>query len=87
MIARPQKIVCVGLNYRAHILEMGRPLPEYPTLFAKFADALIGPTDEIEIPETAAICATFHSPVNPPTWLMSVCRMSTIPISISSQHP
>ena len=54
LIPHPGKIVCVGLNYRAHILEMGRPLPEYPTLFAKFADALIGPTDEIEIPETAA---------------------------------
>jgi acylpyruvate hydrolase len=54
VIPRPGKVVCVGLNYRAHILEMGRPLPEYPTLFAKFADALIGPTDQIEIPETAA---------------------------------
>ena len=50
----PGKVVCVGLNYRAHILEMGRPLPEYPTLFAKFADALIGPHDDIEIPSTAA---------------------------------
>ena len=54
LIPHPGKVVCVGLNYRAHILEMGRPLPEYPTLFAKFADALIGPTDPIEIPETAA---------------------------------
>jgi acylpyruvate hydrolase len=54
LIPQPGKIVCVGLNYRSHILEMGRPLPDYPTLFAKFADALIGPTDQIEIPETAA---------------------------------
>jgi acylpyruvate hydrolase len=54
LIPRPGKIICVGLNYRAHILEMGRPLPEYPTLFAKFTDALIGPADQIEIPETAA---------------------------------
>jgi len=54
LVPHPGKVVCVGLNYRAHILEMGRPLPEYPTLFAKFADALIGPTDPIEIPETAA---------------------------------
>ena len=54
VIPHPGKVICVGLNYRAHILEMGRTLPEYPTLFAKFADALIGPSDLIEIPETAA---------------------------------
>jgi acylpyruvate hydrolase len=49
VIPRPGKIVCVGLNYRTHILEMGRELPEYPTLFAKFADALIGPRDPIQL--------------------------------------
>ena len=31
----PRKVVCVGLNYRNHILEMGRDLPEYPTLFCE----------------------------------------------------
>ncbi|TKV61775.1 fumarylacetoacetate hydrolase family protein [Nakamurella flava] len=54
LIPRPGKVACVGLNYRAHIEEMGRPLPDHPTLFAKFADALIGPQDDIEIPSTAA---------------------------------
>jgi acylpyruvate hydrolase len=49
VIPRPGKVVCVGLNYRNHILEMGRELPEYPTLFAKFADALIGPRDPIQL--------------------------------------
>ena len=47
---RPAKVVCVGLNYRSHILEMGRDLPHYPTLFAKFPEALIGAADDIEIP-------------------------------------
>jgi acylpyruvate hydrolase len=51
LVPNPSKIVCVGLNYRTHILEMGRDLPEHPTLFAKFADALIGATDEIQRPE------------------------------------
>ena len=52
----PSKIICVGLNYRNHILEMGRELPEYPTLFAKFADALIGATDDIVLaPESSAV--------------------------------
>ena len=50
------KSVCVGLNYRHHILEMGRGLPEYPTLFGKFADALIGPRDAIQLPpESSAV--------------------------------
>ena len=56
VVPRPGKVVCVGLNYRSHILEMGRELPAYPTLFAKFADALIGPTDDIALaPESEAV--------------------------------
>ncbi len=51
VVPRPSKVVCVGLNYRSHILEMGRPLPEHPTLFAKFADTLIGARDDIVRPE------------------------------------
>jgi acylpyruvate hydrolase len=50
VIPTPGKVVCVGLNYRSHILEMGRELPGYPTLFSKFADALIGPADDIDLP-------------------------------------
>lgn len=50
VVTSPSKIVCVGLNYRTHILEMGRDLPEYPTLFAKFADTLTGPNDDVEAP-------------------------------------
>ena len=51
VVPQPSKIVCVGLNYRNHILEMGRELPAYPTLFAKFADSLTGARDEIAKPE------------------------------------
>jgi acylpyruvate hydrolase len=50
VVPRPSKVVCVGLNYRSHILEMGRDLPEYPTLFSKFADTLIGAQDDIQRP-------------------------------------
>jgi acylpyruvate hydrolase len=49
LVPRPGKIFCVGLNYRTHILEMGRELPEYPTLFAKFPEALVGPHDPISL--------------------------------------
>ena len=51
LVPRPSKVVCVGLNYKSHILEMGRDLPEHPTLFAKFADSLLGPTDPIVRPD------------------------------------
>ncbi|RFS84248.1 FAA hydrolase family protein [Actinomadura spongiicola] len=50
VVPTPSKIVCVGLNYRNHIQEMGRDLPEHPTLFAKFADTLIGAGDDIVRP-------------------------------------
>ena len=50
LVPRPEKVFCVGLNYRSHILEMGRDLPEYPALFAKFARALVGAHDPVEMP-------------------------------------
>lgn len=50
VVPAPGKVVCVGLNYRNHILEMGRDLPEHPTLFAKFADTLTGPHDTVVLP-------------------------------------
>ncbi len=51
VVPQPSKVVCVGLNYKNHIQEMGRDLPQYPTLFAKFADCLIGAGDNIARPE------------------------------------
>jgi 2-keto-4-pentenoate hydratase/2-oxohepta-3-ene-1,7-dioic acid hydratase in catechol pathway len=46
----PDKIVCLGLNYRGHAQEVGRPLPEVPMLFAKFRNSLVGPTAPIVLP-------------------------------------
>lgn len=55
-VLHPNKIVCVGLNYRAHILEMKRDLPDYPVLFAKFADSLLGSGDTVPLPpESTAV--------------------------------
>jgi acylpyruvate hydrolase len=53
LVPSPGKIICVGLNYRSHILEMGRELPTYPTLFAKFGDALLGANDDIVLPSVS----------------------------------
>ncbi|MDQ0077680.1 fumarylacetoacetate hydrolase family protein [Arthrobacter oryzae] len=47
----PGKIICVGHNYRNHINEMGREVPEYPTLFAKYQESLIGPNDDLALPQ------------------------------------
>ncbi|WP_108021697.1 fumarylacetoacetate hydrolase family protein [Melghirimyces profundicolus] len=49
-VPAPGKILCVGLNYRDHIREMGREEPEFPVIFAKFANTVIGPGDEIPLP-------------------------------------
>lgn len=49
-VVDPAKTICVGLNYRSHITETGRPQPTHPTLFGKFTDTLIGPMDDIVLP-------------------------------------
>src|SRR5687768_5265188 len=47
---RPSKIVCVGLNYRDHALEVGKALPAEPLLFIKPSTAVIDPEDTILLP-------------------------------------
>ena len=56
VIPRPGKVICVGLNYAAHIEETQRERSEYPVLFTKFATTLTGPFDPIPLPpESEAI--------------------------------
>jgi acylpyruvate hydrolase len=50
LVPRPGKVIGVGQNYRAHLIEQGVAPPAYPTLFAKFASALTGARDEIPLP-------------------------------------
>ena len=50
-VVGPQKIVCVGRNYGAHLGEEGEQPPAAPLLFAKFANTIIGPGDPIELPD------------------------------------
>lgn len=49
-VTNPSKIICVGTNYKDHVVEMKADIPEYPVLFAKFSNALIGPHERIEKP-------------------------------------
>ncbi|WP_099157442.1 fumarylacetoacetate hydrolase family protein [Virgibacillus ndiopensis] len=44
----PSKVICVGKNYAEHAAEMQSDIPEFPVLFAKFNNALIGPEDDIK---------------------------------------
>ncbi|TZF81077.1 fumarylacetoacetate hydrolase family protein [Pedobacter sp. BS3] len=50
-VARPSKILCIGLNYADHAHETGAPLPPEPVLFMKSTTALVGPFDNIVIPK------------------------------------
>jgi 2-keto-4-pentenoate hydratase/2-oxohepta-3-ene-1,7-dioic acid hydratase in catechol pathway len=50
VVARPGKIVCVGLNYREHAREQGVEPPKEPVLFLKAPSALCGPDDDIVLP-------------------------------------
>lgn len=52
-ILRPGKILCLGQNYRKHVEEMGRELPAYPVLFAKFANTLTGHRQPIVLPRVS----------------------------------
>jgi 2-keto-4-pentenoate hydratase/2-oxohepta-3-ene-1,7-dioic acid hydratase in catechol pathway len=49
-VARPGKIICIGLNYRTHAEESGQAIPTEPVLFMKAPDTVTGPDDEILIP-------------------------------------
>ncbi|MFI9718079.1 fumarylacetoacetate hydrolase family protein [Streptomyces sp. NPDC052396] len=49
-LARPGKIVCVGLNYRAHVREIGARMPTEPVLFLKAPDTVVGPEDTVLVP-------------------------------------
>ncbi len=52
-VARPSKIICVGLNYADHAKETGAAIPEEPILFFKSTSALSGPNDDVIIPKNS----------------------------------
>ena len=50
-VARPSKIVCIGLNYAKHAEESGMEVPKEPVLFFKATSAIVGPNDDLVIPK------------------------------------
>ncbi|KAJ8286175.1 hypothetical protein GJAV_G00035380 [Gymnothorax javanicus] len=49
-ITAPEKVVCIGMNYRDHCLEQNAPIPKEPIIFSKFPSAITGPYDDIILP-------------------------------------
>jgi 2-keto-4-pentenoate hydratase/2-oxohepta-3-ene-1,7-dioic acid hydratase in catechol pathway len=49
-VARPGKVICIGLNYRDHAAETGAKIPDEPIIFFKGSDTVIGPNDQVLIP-------------------------------------
>lgn len=50
-VGNPGKIVCIGLNYRSHIVETEKKIPDYPVLFSKYSNSLAGHLENIKIGE------------------------------------
>jgi 2-keto-4-pentenoate hydratase/2-oxohepta-3-ene-1,7-dioic acid hydratase in catechol pathway len=49
-VPKPNKLICIGLNYREHAIESNMAIPEVPTVFSKFATAIVGPEDSVVLP-------------------------------------
>ena len=52
-VARPSKIICIGLNYVDHCIETNAPIPAEPVIFFKSTTALCGPNDDLIIPKNS----------------------------------
>jgi 2,4-diketo-3-deoxy-L-fuconate hydrolase len=52
-IARPHKVICIGLNYSDHAEESGMKIPEEPIIFMKATNTIIGPYDHVYIPKNS----------------------------------
>ena len=52
-VPHPEKILCAGINYRAHAAETGRELPKAPAMFARVADTLVGHDGEMVRPRVS----------------------------------
>ena len=50
-LARPSKIVCIGLNFRDHAAESNMQIPDEPVIFLKSTTSLVGPNDDVMIPK------------------------------------
>lgn len=52
-VGNPDKVFCIGLNYRDHAIETNSPIPSEPVVFSKFSQAVIGPEQPVILPKVA----------------------------------
>jgi 2-keto-4-pentenoate hydratase/2-oxohepta-3-ene-1,7-dioic acid hydratase in catechol pathway len=52
-MARPTKLICIGLNYAKHAAESNMDIPKEPVVFMKAPDALVGPNDDVRVPKNS----------------------------------
>lgn len=52
-VYRPEKVICIGLNYQKHAEESGMAIPKEPVVFAKFPSCIVGPFDNVVIPKNS----------------------------------
>jgi 2,4-diketo-3-deoxy-L-fuconate hydrolase len=52
-VVKPEKIICIGLNYSDHAAETGQAVPSEPIVFFKAPNTLVGPNDQVRIPRTS----------------------------------
>lgn len=71
----PQKLICVGLNYRDHCGEQGARVPTDPVIFNKFPSAIAGPFDDIVLPQESSV----RTPPSPPPVTVSPLYTPTEP--------
>lgn len=56
-VTSPDKVACVGMNYKDHCEEQGAPIPVEPLFFSKFPSCIIGPFDSIPYPDLTTVCS------------------------------
>lgn len=59
-VVNPSKVLCIGINYKKHVLEMGRELPEHPWVFIRFADSFVGHGADMIRPASLSECFDFE---------------------------
>lgn len=57
-ITKPDKVACVGLNYKGHCDEQNIPHPKEPMFFSKFSSCIIGPHDNVQLPTISNVSIT-----------------------------
>uniref|UniRef100_A0A0D9RXT1 Fumarylacetoacetase-like C-terminal domain-containing protein n=1 Tax=Chlorocebus sabaeus TaxID=60711 RepID=A0A0D9RXT1_CHLSB len=61
-VTRPDKVVCVGMNYVDHCKELNMSVPKEPIIFSKFASSIVGPYDEVVLPPESQVSASPRPP-------------------------